>query len=125
MRSCGTVLIVDNDEYALIELERVLEGAGFNTTTTWNLSEALQLASTTDYDHVLVGECFSGGTAEQLLHCTRSSGRVQQRVILSARDIALALDLSPAAPIRVCKRRVDDVLRVLSARSSPAPARAA
>jgi ActR/RegA family two-component response regulator len=125
MSSCGTVLIVDNDEYALIELERELEGAGFNTTTTWDLSEALQLASATEYDHVLVGECFSGGTAEPLLRCERSGGRVPRRVILSARNIVLAPHLSAAAPITVCKHRVDDVLRVLSAESGRPLARAA
>ncbi|MGZ4819659.1 MAG: hypothetical protein ACXVZJ_13605 [Terriglobales bacterium] len=125
MSNCGTVLIVDNDEYALIELERVLEGAGFHTTTTWDLSEALQLVSTTDYDHVLVGECFSGGNAEQLLHCKNAGGGVQRRLILSPRNIVLTPDLSTAAPITVCKRRVDDVLRVLSAKSTRALAHAA
>jgi DNA-binding NtrC family response regulator len=125
MSSCGTVLIVDNDESALIELERALEGAGFDTTTTWDLSEALQLVSASEYDHVLVGECFSGGVAEQLLHYKKSGGRAQRRVILSARNIAPAPDLSSAAPITVCKRRVDDVLRVLLAASNRVLVRAA
>jgi len=114
MSSFGTVLIVDNDEFALIELERVLEGAGFNTTTTWDVSEAVQLVSTGDYDYILVGECFSGGNAEQLLHCRRLGGRAQRRVILSARNVVLGSDLPMAGPITVCKRRANDVLRALS-----------
>lgn len=114
MSSFGTVLIVDNDEIALIELERVLEGAGFNTTTTWDVNEAVQLLSTTDYDHILVGECFIGENAEQLLHCKSLGERAQRRVILSARNIVLGSDLPTAGPIMVCKRRAYDVLRALS-----------
>ena len=53
MSSFGTVLIVDNDESALIEIERVLEDAGFNTTTTWDVSEADQLLRSNNYDHIL------------------------------------------------------------------------
>jgi ActR/RegA family two-component response regulator len=125
MSSFGTVLIVDNDEYALIELERALEGAGFNTTTTWDVSEAIQLASTTDYDYILVGECFSGGNVEQLLHCKSLSGHARRRVILSARNIVLGSDLPTAGPITVCKRRANDVVRALSEEHIRSLARAA
>lgn len=125
MSSFGTVLIVDNDEVALIELERVLEGAGYNTTTTWDVSEAVQLANTTDYDCILVGECFSGGNAEQLLHSESLGGRAQQRVILSARNIVLGTDLPTAGPITICKRRANDVLRALSGEHQRSLARAA
>jgi CheY-like chemotaxis protein len=125
MSSFGTVLIVDNDEFALIELERVLEGAGFNTTTTWDVSEAVHLANTTDYDYILVGECFSGRNAEELWHSNSSGGRAQQRVILSARNIVLGTDLPTAGPITICKRRANDVLRALSGEHDRSLARAA
>ena len=125
MSSFGTVLIVDNDESALIELERVLEGAGFNTTTTWDVSEAVHLANTTDYDYILVGECFSGRNAEELWRSKSSGGRVQRCVILSARNIVLGSDLPTAGPITVCKRRANDVLHALSEEHKRALARAA
>jgi len=125
MSSFGTVLIVDNDESALIELERVLEGAGFNTTTTWDVSEAVQLVSTSDYDYIVVGECFSGENAEQLLHCKSLGGRAQRCVILSARNIVLGADLPTAGPITVCKRRTNDVLRALSGEHNRSLAHAA
>lgn len=114
MSSFGTVLIVDNDESALIELERELEGAGFNTTTTWDMSEAVQLASTTDYDYILVGECFTGQNADELWHSKSSGGQIQRCVILSARNVFLGGDLPATGPITVCKRRANDVLRALS-----------
>lgn len=125
MSSFGTVLIVDNDESALIELERELEGAGFCTTTTWDMSEAVQLASTADFDYILVGECFSGGNAEQMLGCKSLGGHAQRRVILSARNIVLGSDLPNAGPITVCKRRANDVLRALSEEHIRSLARAA
>jgi CheY-like chemotaxis protein len=125
MSSFGKVLIVDNDESALIELERELEGAGFNTTTTWDVSEAIQLASTTDYDYILVGECFGGRNAEELWHSKSSGRRVQRCVILSPRNVLLGGDLPATGPITVCKRRANDVLRSLSGERSPALARAA
>lgn len=50
------VLIVDNDEDALIALERVLEEQGFETCTSWNLDEALKELNHTNYDAVLVGD---------------------------------------------------------------------
>ena len=31
-----TILIVDDDEQVLIELERLLEDQGYNTTTAWS-----------------------------------------------------------------------------------------
>ena len=125
MSSFGRVLIVDNDESALIDLERVLENAGFNTTTTWDVSEAVHLANTTDYDYILVGECFSGQNAEELWHSKSSGGRAQRCVILSARNIVLGADLSRAGPITVCKRRANDVLRALSGEHDRALAHAA
>lgn len=125
MSNFGRVLIVDNDEFALIELERVLEGAGFNTTTTWDVSEAVHLANTTDYDYILVGECFSGRNAEELWHSKSLGGGAQRRVILSARNIVLGTDLPTAGPITICKRRANDVLRALSGEHDRSLARAA
>ncbi len=124
MGSLGTVPIVDNDELTLIELERVLEGAGFKTTTTWDVSEAARLLSTNTYDYILMGECLSGESARRLLQCER--GRAAQRcVILAPRSIGLGVDLPTVGPVAVCKRRADDVLRALSGESNRALAHAA
>jgi CheY-like chemotaxis protein len=50
------VLIVDLDESVLIKLERVLEDAGCDTCTTWNVAEAVRLFTTDGFDFVLVGD---------------------------------------------------------------------
>ena len=125
MSSFGTVLIVDNDESALIELERVLEDAGFNTRTTWDVSEADRLLSTNHYDYVLVGEWFWESNAEQLLHGRSSIARAKRCMILSARSIGVEDNPPTAGPITVCKRRANDVLRALTGERQRALAHAA
>ena len=50
------ILIVDDDEQVLIELERLLESEGYNTTTAWGGGEALALADQVQFDVLLVDE---------------------------------------------------------------------
>ena len=50
------VLILDVDERILIILERVLEEAGFDTTTTWSSADALLLLKTARFDLIVVGD---------------------------------------------------------------------
>jgi DNA-binding NtrC family response regulator len=50
------ILIVDDDEQVLIELERLLESEGYNTTTAWGCREALALTDQRRFDMVLVDE---------------------------------------------------------------------
>lgn len=50
------VLIADSDERALIALERLLEDAGFNTTTAWNTDETVNLLDSGEYDLLLVAD---------------------------------------------------------------------
>ncbi len=50
------ILILDHDERVLIDLERILEDEGFETTTTWDLREALDLLAHRDFDLLVVGD---------------------------------------------------------------------
>jgi len=50
------ILILDHDERVLINLESVLESAGFETTTTWDMQEALTLLNCRDFDLLLLGD---------------------------------------------------------------------
>ena len=124
MGSFGTVLSVDNDEFTLIELESVLESAGFNPTTTWDVSEAARLLNTNTYDYILMGECLSGENARRLLQCEKARA-ARPCVILSPRSVGPGAHLPTVGPIRVCKRRADDVLRALSGERTRALAHAA
>ncbi len=50
------VLIVDNDDRVLWKFQQLLEGAGFNTTTTWSGHEALGLLTSGVFDVLLVDD---------------------------------------------------------------------
>src|SRR6478672_235828 len=50
------ILIVDDDEQALIELERLLESEGCSTTTAWGGREALAYTERMQFDVLLVDE---------------------------------------------------------------------
>ncbi|MGH9522647.1 MAG: response regulator [Terriglobales bacterium] len=50
------ILIVDNDEKVLIELERALEQAGYETETAWDLPEGLDVLADGRFHLLLVGD---------------------------------------------------------------------
>lgn len=50
------ILIVDDDEEALIALERLLEEEGYSTVTAWSGKEALALSDRSNFDLLLVDE---------------------------------------------------------------------
>ncbi len=50
------VLVLNNDPEMLIALEHILEGEGFDTTTTWDAREAFALLNSRHFDVLLVGE---------------------------------------------------------------------
>ncbi len=110
MHNSETVLIVDNDELTLIELERVLENAGFDTTTTWDVTEAIQLLNRSRYDHVVLGEGVEG-LADQLAQNANSDSHVC--VMLSARNAGENTARRLPGPAAVCNRRADEVLRAM------------
>jgi DNA-binding NtrC family response regulator len=113
MNRTGRVLILDNDEIVLIELERMLEDAGFHTTITWDRREAAQFLSTDAYDFVLLGDCFSRTEAERVLEHATATGNAPLLVILAAHPS----DSCPPAgnSVVVCKRCPEEVLRALDA----------
>ena len=50
------VLVLDFDERTLIALQQVLEEAGFNATTTWDVGEAFVYLERQRFDAILVGD---------------------------------------------------------------------
>lgn len=50
------ILIVDHDDRVLIDLERVLQEEGFDTTTTWDPREAVTLLKFQKFELLLVGD---------------------------------------------------------------------
>jgi len=55
-RQSRRVLVLDFDAPTLIGLEQVLEDAGFDTTTTWNMHDAYLWVEQKRFDVVVVGD---------------------------------------------------------------------
>jgi DNA-binding response OmpR family regulator len=68
------VLVADCHEDALIILERLLEDAGFDTTTVWTAKEALKLVDSHSFDLVLVNEYLPDAECEEVLNALRKKG---------------------------------------------------
>ena len=61
------ILLLDSDEQTLIDLQQYLEDQGFDTTVTWDVVEALQLARSRQFDLLLVGDHSSQVTGGEVL----------------------------------------------------------
>ena len=68
------ILIADCQEDVLIILERLLEDAGFDTTTVWTAKEALKLADSHAFDLVLVNQYLPDAECEEVLTGLRKRG---------------------------------------------------
>jgi len=61
------VLVADCHDDTLIILEKVLEDAGFDTTTVWTAKDALRLVEAHVFDLVLVNRYLPDAKCEELL----------------------------------------------------------
>jgi len=61
------ILVADCHEDVLIILERLLEEAGFDTTTVWTAKEALKLADSHAFDLILINEYLPDAECEDVL----------------------------------------------------------
>lgn len=61
------ILVADCHEDVLIFLEKLLEDAGFDTTTVWTAKDALRLLDSHLFDLVLVNRYLPDAKCEQLL----------------------------------------------------------
>jgi DNA-binding NtrC family response regulator len=68
------VLVADCHEEVLIALEKMLEDAGFDTTTAWTARETLALVDSQVFDLVLVNEYLPDAECEDLLKAMQKKG---------------------------------------------------
>ncbi|HYM74355.1 MAG TPA: response regulator [Candidatus Dormibacteraeota bacterium] len=69
------ILIADCNEDVLIILEKLLEDAGFDTTTAWTAEEALKLADSHVFDLVIVNQYLPDADCEDVLTALQKRGR--------------------------------------------------
>jgi two-component system, OmpR family, alkaline phosphatase synthesis response regulator PhoP len=68
------ILIADCHEEVLIALEKMLEDAGFDTTTAWTARETLALVDSQVFDLVLVNAYLPDAECEDLLKALQKKG---------------------------------------------------
>ncbi len=81
-RARKDILILDQDEDVLIELERLLQGEGFETTTTWCVKEALDLLAARRFDLFLLSDHLPDMSCSGLLNMLSSRETVPLRIVM-------------------------------------------
>jgi DNA-binding response OmpR family regulator len=76
------ILVADCHEEVLIHLEKMLEDAGFDTTTVWTARDALKLVDSQVFDLVLVNEYLPDAECEDLLKALRKRGAQMPCVVM-------------------------------------------
>jgi DNA-binding response OmpR family regulator len=111
------VLIADCHEEVLLILERMLEDAGFDTTTAWTAKDALQLVDSQSFDLVLVNEYLPDAECEDLLKALRKRGAQMPLIVMqpSAPEITdfTVLRALGARDI-VCKYAYGQIVEIVS-----------
>ncbi|MFB3918273.1 MAG: response regulator [Terriglobales bacterium] len=110
------ILVVDVDELVLIQLERILEDAGFDTTVTWDLQHAMSLLAADIFDLVLVGDHPPEINAKELLTSMRAWRYSPLCLVIQPSAMMAAAEyLQLGASDVVCRHQYDDVLRRVNA----------
>lgn len=68
------ILVADCHEDGLIVLEKLLEDAGFDTTTAWTAKDAVRLVESGVFDLVLLSNYLPGAECDELLRKLCKSG---------------------------------------------------
>ena len=76
------ILIADNDEETLIELERLLQDEGFETTTAWSTAATVELVTNRQFDLLLVADHPPELNCEQVLRFRRKLGAQAPLIVL-------------------------------------------
>jgi CheY-like chemotaxis protein len=111
------ILVADCHEEVLIVLEKMLEDAGFDTTTVWTAREALQLVGSQAFDLVLINEYLPDAECEEVLRVFQKRGAQIPCIVMqpSAPEITDIRGLeSLGARNVVCKRAYGQVVEAVS-----------
>ena len=76
------ILVADCHEDVLIALERLLEDAGFDTTTVWTAKEAMKQADSQAFDLVLVNEHLPDAGCEDVLRALHKRGKQTPCIVM-------------------------------------------
>jgi CheY-like chemotaxis protein len=115
MRGRERILVLDIDEQLLVELEGLLENQGFETTTTWEYREALQLLQSHEFDFVLVGDHPPDIDPSELLKQLHAMQSSPPCIVLRSPNLEPTLRV-PGVLAVVDRHSPSDILRVIKER---------
>lgn len=113
------VLVADCHEEVLIILERMLEDAGFDTTTVWTARDALELVASQGFDLVLVNEYLPDAECEDVLKALSTKGAHVPCIVMqpSAPEITDVRGLQAlGASEVVCKHAYQQIVETVTKR---------
>jgi DNA-binding NtrC family response regulator len=111
------VLVADCHEEVLIVLEKMLEDAGFDTTTVWTAREVLDLVESQMFDIMVVNEYLPDAECEDLLKKLQEKGTQVRCIVMqpSSPDITdVGVLRKLGAHEIVCKRAYQQVVDAVS-----------
>ena len=114
-RQRAKVLLADCHEDTLIDLQRVLENAGFDTTAVWTAREFVDAIHSQVFDLVLINEYMPGGPCQELLQLLREADL--RCVLLQTRTPVVAEPATAGAEHAcksVCKHDYAEIVRLVS-----------
>jgi CheY-like chemotaxis protein len=79
-----TILVADCHEEGLIVLEKLLEDAGFDTTTVWTAKDALRLVDSRAFDLILINEYLPDAGCEEILKALQIRKKPPPRIVMQA-----------------------------------------
>lgn len=109
------ILVADCHEDVLIVLEKLLEDAGFDTTTVWTAKDALSLVDSHAFDLVLVNRHLPDLECEEVLRELRKRGVTCVVILPSPPDMTdfTSLEALGACGV-VCKHAYREVVETVS-----------
>lgn len=120
------VLVADCHEEVLIILEKLLEDAGFDTTTVWTAQQVLNLAESKVFDVMVINEYLPDAECEELLKKLQSKGTELPCIVMqpSAPEITeVGILRRLGAREIVCKRAYQQIVDAVSRCLSDRPTR--
>jgi DNA-binding response OmpR family regulator len=110
------ILVADCHEDILITLERLLEDAGFDTTTVWTAKEAMKQADLHAFDLVLVNEHLPDARCEDVLRALQKRGERPPCIVMQPGTPGIVdfvrLEALGAKDV-VCKHRFRQIVEIV------------
>ena len=110
------ILVADCHDDTLIILEKLLEDAGFDTTTVWTAKDALSLVDSHPFDLVLVNKYLPDAECEDLLKELQKRGESVACIVMLPSEPEMtdftSLETLGARDV-VCKRAYRQVVKTV------------